>query len=321
MQDIITKDNITAKTAAVCFFSVVDPYKVVTKIEDPYTATSQIAQTTLRSVLGQHELDELLSGRDKINAQLQAIIDRQTEGWGIKVNAIQVKDVEIPESMQRAMARQAEAERERRAKIVAAEGELQAAEKLSQAARVISSEPGAMQLRQLQTMVEVSAEKNSTLIFPIPIELLSFASRGGNSGQAVVQKVIEKVAEVMKTADQPTTTIPIEQKAPELVKAANQATTTIPIEKKQENSWFKEKSHFFDLLMNHDSLFFEKFLKSQMFRSFHYQSRTRALPSDSSLCGSSSRSAAKISLYGAMFSPYQRNTRNLSPSRPKFISK
>lgn len=186
MQEVITRDNVSAKTAAVCFFQVVDPYKVITKIEDPYTATSQIAQTALRSILGQHELDDLLAERDKINAQLQAIIDRQTEGWGIKINSVEVKDVEIPENLQRAMARQAEAERERRAKIVAAEGELQAAEKLAQAAAVISSEPGAMQLRQLQTMVEVSAEKNSTLIFPIPIELLSMAQTAG-AGQALKQ--------------------------------------------------------------------------------------------------------------------------------------
>lgn len=177
MQEIITKDNVPVKTAAVCFFQVVDPYKAITKIEDPFTATNQIAQTTLRSILGQHELDDLLTERDAINAKLSAIIDRQTEGWGIKVNAVEVKDVEIPESMQRAMARQAEAERERRAKIVAAEGEHQAAEKLADAARVIASQPGAMQLRQLQTMVEVSAEKNSTLIFPIPIELLDFAKK------------------------------------------------------------------------------------------------------------------------------------------------
>jgi regulator of protease activity HflC (stomatin/prohibitin superfamily) len=170
-QEIITRDNVSVKTAAVCFFQVIDPYKSVTKIEDPYAATNQIAQTTLRSVLGQHELDELLTARDTINATLSAIIDRQTEPWGIKVIAVEVKDVEIPESMQRAMARQAEAERERRAKIVAAEGEHQAAERLAAAARVISASPGAMQLRQLQTMVEVSNEKNSTLIFPIPIEL------------------------------------------------------------------------------------------------------------------------------------------------------
>ena len=172
MQEIITKDNVSIKTAAVCFFQVVDPYKAITKIEDPIMATSQIAQTTLRSILGQHELDQLLGERDAINAKLQAIIDRQTEGWGIKVVAVEVKDVEIPDSMQRAMARQAEAERERRAKVVAAEGEHQAAEKLALAAQVIGTQPGAMQLRQLQSMVEVSAEKNSTLIFPIPIELM-----------------------------------------------------------------------------------------------------------------------------------------------------
>lgn len=177
MQEIITRDNVSVKTAAVCFFQVVDPYKAITKIEDPFTATSQIAQTTLRSVLGQHELDHLLSERDAINVKLQAIIDRQTEPWGVKVVAVEVKDVEIPESMQRAMARQAEAERERRAKIVAAEGEHQAAEKLTEAAKVIAAQPGAMQLRQLQSMVEVSAEKNSTLIFPIPVEFLELAAQ------------------------------------------------------------------------------------------------------------------------------------------------
>jgi len=187
MQEIITKDNVSCKTAAVCFFQVLDPFKVITKIEDPYNATNQIAQTTLRSVLGQHELDHLLAERDTINTKLQAMIDRQTEGWGIKVNTVEVKDVEIPENMQRAMARQAEAERERRAKVVAAEGELQAAEKLAEAAKMICSQPGAMQLRQLQTMVEVSAEKNSTLIFPVPIELMEFARgalSGGRSSQA-----------------------------------------------------------------------------------------------------------------------------------------
>jgi regulator of protease activity HflC (stomatin/prohibitin superfamily) len=177
MQEIITKDNVSVKTAAVCFFQVVDPYKAITKIEDPFTATSQIAQTTLRSVLGQHELDQLLAERDAINIKLQAIIDRQTEPWGVKVIAVEVKDVEIPESMQRAMARQAEAERERRAKVVAAEGEHQAAEKLTEAAKVIATQPGAMQLRQLQSMVEVSAEKNSTLIFPIPVEFFELAAQ------------------------------------------------------------------------------------------------------------------------------------------------
>lgn len=187
MQEIITKDNVSARTAAVCFFQIVDPYKAITKVEDPVNATSQIAQTTLRSVLGQHELDDLLTERDQINQTLSAIIDRQTEPWGIKVISVEVKDVEIPETMQRAMARQAEAERERRAKIVAAEGELQAAEKLAEAARTIASSPGAMQLRQLQTMVEVSAENNSTIIFPVPIELFEKSHK--------LQLPVEKVAE------------------------------------------------------------------------------------------------------------------------------
>lgn len=187
MQEIITKDNVSARTAAVCFFQIVDPYKAVTKVEDPVNATSQIAQTTLRSVLGQHELDDLLTERDQINQKLSAIIDRQTEPWGIKVISVEVKDVEIPETMQRAMARQAEAERERRAKIVAAEGEQQAAEKLAEAARIIASSPGAMQLRQLQTMVEVSAENNSTIIFPVPIELFERPHK--------LQLPLEKMAE------------------------------------------------------------------------------------------------------------------------------
>ncbi|CAN5624483.1 slipin family protein [soil metagenome] len=192
MQEIITKDNISCKTAAVCFFQVVDPYKAVTKIEDPFNATNQIAQTTLRSILGQHELDEILTERDAINAKLSAIIDRQTEGWGIKVIAVEIKDVEIPESMQRAMARQAEAERERRAKIVAAEGEFQAAERLAAAAQVISSQPGAMQLRQLQTMVEISSEKNSTVIIPIPMEMLEYAKRAIPQSIKVVNEDKEK---------------------------------------------------------------------------------------------------------------------------------
>jgi len=200
MQEIITKDNVSVKTAAVCFFQVDDAFKAVTKIEDPLAATMQIAQTTLRSILGQHELDELLTERDAINAKLSAIIDRQTEGWGIKVSAVEVKDVEIPVSMQRAMAKQAEAERERRAKIVAAEGEHQAAEKLAQAAAVISGTPGAMQLRQLQTMVEVSAEKNSTLIFPIPIEFMDLA-KGAS-------KLLNRQEEI-----QPGETIKIKKKA------------------------------------------------------------------------------------------------------------
>ena len=210
MQEIITKDNVSAKTAAVCFFQVVDPFKAVTKVEDPFTATSQIAQTTLRSVLGQHELDELLTERDAINQKLSAIIDRQTEGWGIKVNSVEVKDVEIPESMQRAMARQAEAERERRAKIVAADGELQAAEKLSQAAIKISGAPGAMQLRQLQTMVEVSAENNSTIIFPIPIEL--FENKRGGMPKGMEKMIDPLVKGIAASGSQGGSTINVKQK-------------------------------------------------------------------------------------------------------------
>lgn len=197
MQDTITRDNISVRISAVCFFQILEAHKAITKIEDSVTATSQVAQTTLRSVIGQHELDEILSQRDKINAKLQAIIDRQTEAWGIKVNAVEIKDVEIPQTMQRALARQAEAERERRAKVVAAEGELQAAEKLAQAAGIIATQPGAMQLRQLQTMVEVSAEKNSTLIFPIPMELL-----GGL--QKAVSGISQQVADVSRSTDDAT---------------------------------------------------------------------------------------------------------------------
>lgn len=172
IQETITRDNVSVRIAAVCFYQIVDPKRSIAKIEDAVSATNQVAQTTLRSVIGQHELDELLTERDKINAKLQAMIDRQTESWGVKVNAVELKDLEIPSSMQRAMAKQAEAERERRAKVVAAEGELQAADKLAAAADIIHSHPGAMQLRQMQSMVEVSAEKNSTLIFPVPVEIL-----------------------------------------------------------------------------------------------------------------------------------------------------
>ena len=171
-QEVITKDNVSVKTAAVCFFQVADSLKVVVKIQDPMIAINQIAQTTLRSVIGQHELDELLSDRETINTKLQEIIDRQTEGWGIKILSVELKDVTIPDTMKRAMAQQAEAERVRRAKIVAAEGEMQASEKLAQAAGIMASQPGAMQLRQLQTLMEIAAEKNSTIIFPIPTDLL-----------------------------------------------------------------------------------------------------------------------------------------------------
>ncbi len=171
-QDVITKDNVTVKVNAVVYFRVVDPAKAVTEVEDYYYATSQIAQTTLRSILGQSQLDDLLTKRDELNAELQRVIDFQTEPWGIKVTAVEVKNVDLPTEMLRAIARQAEAERERRAKVIHAEGEYQAAEKLAQAAKIISSEPAALQLRYLQTLLEISSEKNSTIIFPVPVDLL-----------------------------------------------------------------------------------------------------------------------------------------------------
>ena len=171
-QEVITKDNVPAKVNAVAYFRVVDPSRAVVEVQNYISATSQIAQTTLRSVLGQSDLDHLLTERDKLNARLQEIIDEQTEPWGIKVSVVEIKDVEIPTGMQRAMARQAEAERERRAKVIAAEGEFQASEKLSQAAEVLARNPAAIQLRYLQTLAEIATEKNSTILFPIPIDLL-----------------------------------------------------------------------------------------------------------------------------------------------------
>src|ERR1035437_145108 len=171
-QEVITKDNVPAKVNAVAYFRVVDPSRAVVEVQNYISATSQIAQTTLRSVLGQSDLDHLLTERDKLNARLQEIIDEQTEPWGIKVSVVEIKDVEIPTGMQRAMARQAEAERERRAKVIAAEGEFQASEKLQQAAEVLSRTPAAIQLRYLQTLAEIATEKNSTILFPIPIDLI-----------------------------------------------------------------------------------------------------------------------------------------------------
>jgi regulator of protease activity HflC (stomatin/prohibitin superfamily) len=171
-QDVITRDNVSIKVNAVVYFRVVDPNKAVVEVENYLYATSQLAQTTLRSVVGQMELDELLAQREKINMQLQDILDKHTEPWGIKVSLVETKQVDLPEEMRRAIARQAEAERERRAKIIHAEGEFQAAEKLAQAAHVISTNPAAIQLRFLQTLTEVATEKNSTTIFPVPIDLL-----------------------------------------------------------------------------------------------------------------------------------------------------
>jgi regulator of protease activity HflC (stomatin/prohibitin superfamily) len=171
-QDVITKDNVPAKVNAVAYFRIVQPKDAIVQIEDFMVATSQIAQTTLRSVLGQHLLDELLSERDKINAILQEIIDGQTAPWGIKVSIVEVKDVEIPSNMQRAMARQAEAERERRAKVINAEGEFQASERLRDAAAVMQAEPIAIQLRYLQTLLEIGSANATTIVFPAPIDLI-----------------------------------------------------------------------------------------------------------------------------------------------------
>jgi regulator of protease activity HflC (stomatin/prohibitin superfamily) len=170
-QDVITRDNVSVKVNAVLYMRVSDPARAVLEIEDYHYATSQLAQTTLRSVLGEVELDELLSDREKINAVLKKIIDERTEAWGIEVSAVEVKDVDLPDQMKRAMARQAEAERERRAKVINAQGELQASETLAQAARQLATEPTALQLRYLQTVTEIAAENNSTTIFPIPMEL------------------------------------------------------------------------------------------------------------------------------------------------------
>jgi regulator of protease activity HflC (stomatin/prohibitin superfamily) len=171
-QDVITRDNVTVKVNAVLYFRVVDPGRAVVEVEDFLFATSQLSQTTLRSVLGEAELDHLLSEREQLNRQLQTIIDSRTDPWGIKVIAVEVKDVGLPEEMRRAMAKQAEAERERRAKIIAADGEFQASQRLSDAAQVIELHPIALQLRYLQTLVEVATENNSTTIFPIPMDLL-----------------------------------------------------------------------------------------------------------------------------------------------------
>jgi regulator of protease activity HflC (stomatin/prohibitin superfamily) len=171
-QEAITKDNVTVKVNAVAFFRVVDPSSAIVQVEDYRKATWQIAQTTLRSVLGQSSLDELLTHRESINQKLQQIIDEQTEPWGIKVSIVEVKDVELPETMKRAMAKQAEAEREKRAKIIHAEGEYAAAQNLRQAAGTLAQEPAAIQLRYLQTLTEIAVEKNSTIIFPVPIEFM-----------------------------------------------------------------------------------------------------------------------------------------------------
>src|SRR5215216_1357762 len=182
-QDIITSDNVSIKVNAVVYFRVVEPQKAVVQVENFLAATSQISQTTLRSVLGQSELDDLLGQREKINHRLQQIIDHQTEPWGIKVSTVEVKQIDLPQEMQRAMARQAEAERERRSKVIAAEGEFQASQRLADAARVLSEQPSALTLRYLQTLREIAGDKNSTTIFPVPIDLLKpFLGQGKEGG-------------------------------------------------------------------------------------------------------------------------------------------
>ncbi|MEZ5331577.1 MAG: slipin family protein [Thermoanaerobaculia bacterium] len=180
-QDVITRDNVSVKVNAVVYFRVVEPSQAVVEVENYLVATSQIAQTTLRSVLGQADLDELLSEREKLNEQLQSIIDAHTDPWGVKVSAVEVKHVDLPQEMQRAMARQAEAEREKRAKIIHADGELQASRSLAEAANAFSANPVTLQLRYLQTLTEISAEHNSTILFPLPIDLISSFMRGRGS--------------------------------------------------------------------------------------------------------------------------------------------
>ncbi|HWQ24137.1 MAG TPA: slipin family protein [Gaiellaceae bacterium] len=183
-QEVITKDNVPVRVNAVAYFRIVDANAAIVQVENYMVATSQIAQTTLRSVLGQHVLDELLSERDKINAILQSIIDEATSPWGIKVSIVEVKDVEIPAGMQRAMARQAEAERERRAKVISAEGEYQASERLKDAAAIMAQEPITVQLRYLQTLLEIGSANNSTIVFPIPIDILTALSKASADGGA-----------------------------------------------------------------------------------------------------------------------------------------
>lgn len=172
-QDVISMDNVSVKVNAVVYFRVVDPQKAIIAVENYLEATSQLAQTTLRSVLGQHDLDDMLSKRDKLNADVQAILDQQTDAWGIKVSNVEIKHVDLDESMIRAIAKQAEAERERRAKVIHAEGEHQAAEKLAEAAKILGTQPQSLQLRYLQTLTEIAGEKSSTIVFPLPVDLMN----------------------------------------------------------------------------------------------------------------------------------------------------
>ncbi|MEM7128928.1 MAG: slipin family protein [Chloroflexota bacterium] len=204
-QEAITRDNVTVKVNAVCYFRVLDPVDAVVNVANYLLATQQIAQTTLRSVLGQSELDQLLAERDEINNHLQRIIDEQTEPWGVKVSVVEVKDVELPQTMQRAMARQAEAEREKRAKIIHASGELDASQQLAEAAKAMSAEPGALQLRYLQTLTDISAENNSTIIFPLPIDLLGgimdIMGEGANGSSPSLPQVLTTSGSATDTSE------------------------------------------------------------------------------------------------------------------------
>ena len=202
-QEVITRDNVTVKVNAVAYFRALDPERAIIEVNDYIRATSQIAQTTLRSILGQSELDELLSERESINDRLQVIIDEQTEPWGVKVNIVEVKDVELPEVMQRAMARQAEAERDKRARIINSEGEFLAAQRLHEAAVVIAQEPTALQLRYLQTLNDISAEHNSTILFPIPIDLLDAFRNIGRAVEAVAGPLIEELEQKAESRPEP----------------------------------------------------------------------------------------------------------------------
>jgi regulator of protease activity HflC (stomatin/prohibitin superfamily) len=208
-QDVITRDNISVKVNAVLYFRVVDPALAIMEIQDYLYATGQLAQTTLLSVLGQVELDELLADRRKVNDLLKQIIDERTDFWGIEISAVEIKDVQLPEGMRRAIARQAEAERERRAKVISAQGELQASETLAQAARMLQSQPASIQLRYLQTVTEIAAENNSTTIFPIPIDLLrSFLPRAEDSTPATTSSATTPAATALPPAEAPRALVP-----------------------------------------------------------------------------------------------------------------
>ena len=210
-QEVITRDNVPTSVNAVCYFRVIDPNRAITDVENFLIATSQIAQTSLRAVLGKAELDEILAERERLNESLQKIIDEQTEPWGVKVTTVEIKDVEIPEQMQRAMARQAEAERERRAKIINSEGEYQAAEKLTQAADIISRNPASLQLRYLQTLLEISGNQNSTVIFPLPMDLISAFQEGMKGLPSVIGRTDNPAnPDYVKPAPPP----PVEEAAP-----------------------------------------------------------------------------------------------------------